>query len=711
MRELALGVRLGLAGGRSTRIRTALTALGVGLGMIVLLTAASVPTVLRAVDARQSARDVVGGPRPRLLVATSDTTFRGDAIRGRSVQVLGPRPPLPPGVSRMPGPGELVVSPALRDLLAAEPLLRERLSGRIVGTIGAAGLSGAREYAFYAGAARLSRAYAQPVSRFGLASPGNPLPGFLVLLIAVAVVILLLPIGVFIATAVRFGSDARDRRLAALRLVGADRAMAVRIAAGEAVSGALAGMAIGAVGFLALRPLAENLRLQDISVFASDLRPSAALTALIVVAVPAAAVIASVVALRRVVVEPLGVTRRGAGARRRLLWRLVPLVLGGVIIGTHRGDLLSGNPPVAAVSIGVSLMLTGITALLPWAVDAVVRRLTRGGVSWQLAVRRLQMDGGTAARAVAGVAVAVAGAIALQTVLAQGERDTRLFSAPQRMDVHVGLPGGDVNLQQTLTALRATRGVRSATAVAMTNTARPMIIGACADLRQYAQIGTCRNGDTFRTGPPSRRFPDARRVLIVPGPDGYPRPGVLVTPAVAGGLRIDNIDAFADLDGMPDAIEYVRNTAFRLAPGSWAGSGDAKASAKAYRTVRRAIFAGAYVVLAIIALSLLVGALEQLRERRPVLAALSAFGVPRGTLMRSVLWQAAVPVVLGLIVSVSVGVVLAVLLLRVAGQTFTADWPSIAAMAGAGAATIVLVTVASLPAVTRLMRPEGLRTE
>ena len=711
MRELALGLRLGLAGGRSARIRTALTALGVGLGMIVLLTAASVPTMLRAVDARQTARDVVGGPHPRLLVATSDTTFRGDAIRGRSLEPLVARPPLPPGVTRMPGPGELVVSPALRDLLASEPLLRARLPGRIVGTIGDAGLSGAREYAFYAGAAHLSRNYAQLATGFGTRDAGNPLPGFLVLLIAVAVVILLLPIGVFIATAVRFGSDARDRRLAALRLVGADRSMAVRIAAGEALAGALAGMAVGTLGFLAARPLAERYRLQDISVFTHDLRPSATLTALILVAVPLAAVVASVIALRRVVVEPLGVSRQGARSRRRLWWRLVPLALGGLLLGAHSGDLLSGNPPVVQISVGVSLMLIGITALLPWAVDAVVRRLAGGGVSWQLAVRRLQMDGGTAARAVAGVAVAVAGAIALQTVLAQGERDARLFSSPQRMDAQVGFPAGDANLRQTLTALRATRGVRSATAVAMTGGVRTAIVGACADLRQYAAIGTCHDGDTFRTDSPSRRYPDARRVPIVPAPDGYPRPAILLTPAAARGVRIDNIAAYVDLDGTPDAIEYVRNTAARLSPDSWAGAGGVNASAKAYRTVRRAIFAGAYIVLAIIALSLLVGALEQRRERRPVLAALSAFGVPRGTLMRSVLWQAAVPVVLGLIVSVSVGVALGVLLLRVAGQTFTADWPSVAAMAGAGAATIVLVTVASLPAVTRLMRPEGLRTE
>ena len=64
-----------------------------------------------------------------------------------------PDPPLPPGVDRMPAPGELVVSPELRRILTgpgAEPL-RERLDGRIVGTIGPEGLLGERELAYYTG--------------------------------------------------------------------------------------------------------------------------------------------------------------------------------------------------------------------------------------------------------------------------------------------------------------------------------------------------------------------------------------------------------------------------------------------------------------------------------------------------------------------------------------------------------------------------------
>ena len=58
---------------------------------------------------------------------------------------------------------------------------------------------------------------------------------------------------------------------------------------------------------------------------------------------------------------------------------------------------------------------------------------------------------------------------------------------------------------------------------------------------------------------------------------------------------------------------------------------------------------GASIVIGLIGLSLLLTALEQVRERRHLLAVLVAFGTRRSTLGWSVLWQSAVPVALGLV--------------------------------------------------------------
>jgi ABC-type antimicrobial peptide transport system permease subunit len=127
--------------------------------------------------------------------------------------------------------------------------------------------------------------------------------------------------------------------------------------------------------------------------------------------------------------------------------------------------------------------------------------------------------------------------------------------------------------------------------------------------------------------------------------------------------------------------------------------------------VRRGLFIGAVVTLLLIGLSLLVGVLEQLRDRRRLLAVLSAVGARRGTLGWSVLWQTALPVALGLLLAVPSGIGLGWVLLAMVREPLRVNPAAVAGMAGAAGAVVVLVTAASLPALWRIMRAEGLRTE
>ncbi len=123
--ELALGMRMALLPG--ARLRAGLTAAGVALGVALLLLAASVPNVIHAHDARNAAREpIYAEVGTRLLMTPTDTSFRGRAITGFTMQVIGPHPPVPPGVQRLPGSGEIVVSPALRALLSGDRTDRGR---------------------------------------------------------------------------------------------------------------------------------------------------------------------------------------------------------------------------------------------------------------------------------------------------------------------------------------------------------------------------------------------------------------------------------------------------------------------------------------------------------------------------------------------------------------------------------------------------------
>ncbi|NEE40294.1 ABC transporter permease, partial [Streptomyces sp. SID7982] len=146
----------------------------------------------------------------------------------------------------------------------------------------------------------------------------DPLPPLLIVLTVMVCVVLLVPVAIFIATAVRFGGDRRDRRLAALRLVGADVRTTRRIAAGEAMFGALLGLLLGLAFFLVGRLFVGSVEIWDVSAFPADLVPDPRLALLIVVAVPLTAVLVTLVAMRSVVIDPLGVVRRGRERGRRL---------------------------------------------------------------------------------------------------------------------------------------------------------------------------------------------------------------------------------------------------------------------------------------------------------------------------------------------------------------------------------------------------------
>jgi hypothetical protein len=775
-----LGMRMALAGGRSGLVRAVLTALGVGLGVACLLFAVSIPSMMQAHAARSDARDVVsyGGPPVQrsdstILIGLVDTGWRDRGIRGQLLRPEGPHAPVPPGLTALPAPGQLVVSPALHRLLdsPSAALLRQRLSGPIVGEIGPEGLTGPSELAFYAGSDSLTIDQSTVLRRDHFGEPGGasePLSPVLFLLVVIIFVVLLLPVGIFVAAAVRFGGESRDRRLAGVRLVGADAGMARRIAAGEALLSGLLGLVAGVGFFLLGRALAPRFVLFNLSVFSSDVTPSAGMAVLIAIGVPAVAVAITLLSLRRVVIEPLGVTRRGPDAKRRLWWRLAMPMVGLVLLLPLIGRVSDSGDGINTTQVvaGVLLLLVGVAMLLPWLVQATVHRLGGGPVPWQLAVRRLQLDGSTSARAVTGIAVAVAGTIALQMLFSAVQtNNTRVTGQDTRraqIYVSVPSPGGWADQTAVESGLRGTLGVTSALAnttltVSSTkddNAMTSMTVGDCAMLEELANLSNCRDGDIYIVkgtdpgalvlqpgvtlklgglpspplgpdGQPTGSATDNRPVWTVPGAtrvvearpdplDGNPRDGLLVTPAAAPSLALHQADLslYIRVDPtVPDVLDRVRNAVWAINPLGNISRFLLAVQTDRFAQIQRGLSIGAVVVLLLIGASLLVTVLEQLRDRRRLLAILVAFGIRRSTIVWSILWQAAVPILLGLALAVAAGITLGAVLLQMISESVRINWAIVGSVTGTAAGVVLLVTAASMPVLWRLMRADGLRTE
>ncbi|HEX8864204.1 MAG TPA: ABC transporter permease [Lentzea sp.] len=740
--DLALGVRLAVGGSRKSWVRLALQGVGIGMCVAVLLLAASIPTAFGNRDQRADGRDVVtkGTGAAPLLLETSSVAFRSDYVMGSYVRILSPDAPKPPGVERLPADGEVVVSPKLAALLASPEgeLLRPRFPQKIIGTFSQEGLTGPADLRFLAGDAKIEPNEGNQVHAFGGSRIGGGLPTILLMLSIVGAVVLLFPVLVFVGVAARLAAAQRDRRLAALRLVGAGATRVRLIASGEALAGALVGLVIGFGLLFALRPLADDIPIAELAVFPSDLTPTLPLTLVVIVSVPVLAVLTSVFAMRRTIIEPLGVVREQKPVRRRLWWRVVPALAGAALLASQFGRLDEKSKPAQwPIVAGVVLLMFAIPVLLPWLVERVVYRMQGATPALQLAVRRLQLDAGTAARVVGGVAVVVAGVVTLQVILAGVESEVtseeRREANYNYLSVTVHESTSLPDLPGVLAKTRGVIGVHDLTrswGKLLDDEYVSIGVGSCAALQSTGKFADCSDGKAYVVPQASARVTDPKTgdelkiegggtAWTIPAVDqaSGTRPGLYLTPAAAKGLDLTkgSVEVQAELDqSVPDVAEHVRNA---IAPYSWrvysyyVGQNDTDEIEQIFFAIRRALYAAALITLLLAGASLLVVALEQVRERRRPLAVMAASGVPRGTLARSLVWQNAIPLLISTVVSVGTGILLGVLVTRVFGSEVAYDWAGIGVVTGISAGLVLLVTALTLPSLRRATGALGLRTE
>jgi hypothetical protein len=412
MTVLRIAGLLGRRGGGRQWAVLALTTIGVLAATTLALLALSVSPGLGARGDRTAWRQPTAAADPATAPVLQRTWT--DAFRGREITVVElaatgtGAPPVPPGLAAVPGPGEVVLSPALAALVASEPAaaLGARYPGTVVGEVGPAGRAIADDLVAVVGRTPAELGPdAVPVAAFASTGRDPDLQDHQVMA-QLAAVLLVVPTVLLVGALARLTAAQREQRLAALRLVGATPGLVVAVTALETAVAALAGAVGGAGLYHLLLPVAARVELAGAPFRAPDLRLGGAAVLATVAVVPLLAAASATVALRTVVIGPLGVRRRVAGRRPRVVRLLVVPVAWVALVVTSAS--MGDGGSVAAVLLGLGAVIATLAVVGPWltwVVGALMARLGRrpGPV---LAGRRITDDARGTYRTVSGMVLA-----------------------------------------------------------------------------------------------------------------------------------------------------------------------------------------------------------------------------------------------------------------------------------------------------------------
>jgi hypothetical protein len=756
---IRLAGRLTAGGGRESLIRLVLTGAGLALAVTLLLFAAVAFPALHAHDVRRGWTET--GPENTQPAQDESTTdpllwnlnkdrFDGEDLVRVDVAALGPDSPVPPGLDALPGPGEIAVSPKLKELLATtDPaLLGDRLPGEITATVGRDALVSPDDLVAFVGRApdELEGVEGTRTVRSIESAPtSRTLTREMRIVFVVGGFGLLVPIIVFVATATRLAAARREQRLAALRLAGATQEQVGVVSAVEAAVAAVAGTVVGFVGFLAIRPALARIPFDGSSFYADDLHLSLAWAVTIAVGVPALAIGAAILSLRRIRISPLGVAQRARPATptpRPLL-----LVVGGMaalafaVVWGPQSDL-----PDVTIALLIAapfvVMILGIGLSGPWLTALVGRGIARfgRGTSSLLAARRLQDNPAAGFRTISGIILAVFVGTVF-SALASSMLANQHFNGSNLADDVVAIavapeykehtlpedptqvePPGWRKLDPDRTAqlvddLEAVDGVERVTPVyALPHDPELLRAVLQTGAKVYAPLlVSCDDAAALGLG-----FGGCEETTILNLVDGDAEPTNFSAPISVSELdSLDLATIAAVTDGRSSTIETARTLMEVGAPGTTAVTTDDIVSEgnKEIRTMQRVSNIGLSITLVIAGCSLAVAVAGAIVERKRPFTLLRLAGTRLSDLRRVVLAEAAAPLVMVAAASVALGMAVAFMVLH-AGASGPGDAPRFVVPGlaywlslGGGLALALGVVLATLPLLERLTNLDSARFE
>jgi FtsX-like permease family protein len=783
-----LGLRLTLRSGREPFVRLAVTAVAVAVGVVIMLAVLADFHAFQVTNNRPAWENTTGPAVTRQYGSAArselwnygNDVYQGQTIERLDVAAISAGAPVPPGITRLPASGQYYASPALAALIRTVPAdeLGDRFPGRLAGTIGQQALTGPDELVIYVGyrPAQLAGLPATTVVDAITTAPGRQVWShyFRDAFVAGAIAFLF-PILILIGTATRLAAARREERYAALRLVGATTGQIGIISSVDAVVSALLGAILGIGVFTLLQPALARTAITSARYFAAEVTPTTAGYLIVLLGVPLASAISSLVSLQRVRISPLGVSRRvtpPAPTARQVITLAVGVVLFILGIGLTSARALS-----PFVLLGLIIILVGLVLAGPWLTAQAVLLFSRlgKGASSLLAARRLADNPKAAFRSVSGLVLAVflgtvlAGILpavealnatpaarALNNVLLDGFTASPVCGNNVNCSGSAGpgpTPAGATGQQQRialeglppaagaalLSGLSAIRGttVIPVYSLPQSGTAGPgggpgpggpgpgggvpggqIIEGgngviSCAGLRQLAVLGQCAPGRTAVEVEAGNLFDDNPRFSTDPIANAFSPAG----PADFSKLYLQDVlikvRNAASLElARTYLVTHTAESPSGTAPRTFGEAVQARAGVA--DTVQRLLYIAVVLTLVVAGCSLAVTVGGGLIERKRPFTLLRVTGTSPGTLYRVVILEAILPLAAATIVAAvtAYGIsVLTVAAIAPAGTAVPVPGHTYYLMMGGGLLASLLIIGLSLPLLSRITGPGNIRFE
>ncbi|MGW3090163.1 ABC transporter permease [Streptomyces sp. NPDC001108] len=723
---------------------------GGSIGVCCLAAVLTIPAVLDARDGRVAAREPRGphssAAGATRLLATADAY--GSRPLGRVFVARGEKvPDPPPGIPGLPNPGEVFVSPRLHDLLGAEPGVGKLLPGRERGLIGPAGLAHPDELYAYIGMRPDQLHGGSPVAGFGVRWAPSPAvePSTLDILRFTLAGVVLLPLAVFLSVCARLSAATRLRRLAALRLLGLSVKGVGRVNAAETVVAALFGAVLGLAEYWLVNQITARIGLPGLKWYVGDGDLTVTTVAVCLVGAPVLAWFAARAGAAKAAANPLAVRRSGVAGTPRA-WGVLLLVAGmGIVVGYCVLGVLDRPPrdtalssllmPTAVVMVGIGLVLT-----LPVLSHRLSRRVAGATSSLPLglAMRRNEVEPGSALRVASGLVLLVFAASLAQGVLVELDQVSRPNTVQQDYRIPLdGIGAADVTALTLLPGVKGSVTEQRSWFDGNLDEPPPEISATVATCAQLARMVTattgCVDGKVMRltdervpSGPerigevfPFRFWQGSRRTTVeVTVPQREVRfrahdlsavdSDILVPPSmVPKKARPGNATLLLTSGPDPAVVRGVLDGIGALAPTAAVDLvGTNVEGMQQIAVVKALLGAGMVLGLVIGVAAYLVSVTDRAVERRAQVTALSLLGARPRTLRVVQCVQVVSPLAVGLLLALVAGKLTESGYLITGGGAVFWDGAGVPLLLFSAAGVVVVAAIGALPLVGRRVDPE-----